>query len=68
VLALAVAVLALLATGARAHTGGTAPARRVPVGIGGGVAVPVATVDTKRERFGSLETVQYVPVPYGVLF
>jgi opacity protein-like surface antigen len=40
-LALAIAVLALLATRARAQPGGSAPPRAVRVGIGGGVAVPV---------------------------
>ena len=28
----------------------------------------VANVYTKRERFGNLKTVQYVPVTFGVLF
>ena len=41
VLAFAVALLALLATRARAQPGGSAPVRAVRVGIGGGVAVPV---------------------------
>lgn len=47
--------------------GGAGVALRL-VGLEAFVEARVANVYTKRERFGNLKTVQYVPVTFGVLF